>query len=64
MIQRANELSREYEKALADWYRYDDDPTREAALGRLYYRARYRLRNHVEMMETVVATYDIFGRIY
>ena len=29
-----------------------------------YYRARYYLRNHVELLETLRATYDIFGQVY
>ena len=29
-----------------------------------YYRSRFYLRNHVELLETLRATYDIFGQVY
>jgi hypothetical protein len=29
-----------------------------------YYRSRYYLRNHVELLETLRATYSIFGQVY
>ena len=29
-----------------------------------YYRNRFYLRNHIELLETLRATYRIFGQIY
>ena len=29
-----------------------------------YYRSRYFLRSHVELLETLRATYSIFGQVY
>ena len=63
MIRRGNELAQAYERALDVWYR-NEDPAQEDALGRKYYRARFDLTSFTDLLETLVATYDIFGRIY
>ena len=42
------------------WYR-NEDPAKEDSLGRKYYRARFDLTSFTDLLETLVATYDIFG---
>ena len=53
-----------YNLALSNWYRFDDDPELEAQYGREYYRSRYELQNHIDLLETLLATYNIFGSVY
>tara|TARA_B100001093_G_scaffold492025_1_gene532695 strand:- start:119 stop:892 length:774 start_codon:yes stop_codon:yes gene_type:complete len=64
LVKRGLELSATYNEALSNWYRFDDDPEQEAAFGRLYYQAKYALESHVDLLETLLATYSIFGRVY
>ena len=64
MLRRAEALAQDYQEALSGWYRYDDDPADDARYTRLYYRTQYELKNHVDLLETLLATYQIFGRVY
>ncbi|MEE2756990.1 MAG: zinc-dependent metalloprotease [Myxococcota bacterium] len=64
LVKRGLELSAQYNEALSNWYRFDEDPEQEAVYGRLYYQAKYALENHVDLLETLLATYSIFGRVY
>jgi hypothetical protein len=63
MIRRGNELAKAYESALDLWYRNNDSSV-ENDLARQFYRSRSDLTSFTDLMETLVATYDIFGRIY
>lgn len=63
MIRRGNELAKTYEAALDVWYR-NNDASIENDLARAYYRSKSDLTSFTDLLETLVATYDIFGRIY
>jgi hypothetical protein len=63
MIRRGNELAKTYEAALDVWYR-NNDASIENDLARAYYRSKSDLESFTDLLETLVATYDIFGRIY
>ena len=64
LVKRGQELVTAYNLALSNWYRFDDDPELEAQYGREYYRSRYELQNHIDLLETLLATYNIFGSVY
>lgn len=66
LLRRGQGLAAEYDAALEAWYTHDAsaDPEEDNRLARLYYRARYALTNHVDLLETLIATYRIFGRVY
>lgn len=65
LVLRAQGLTDRYQDALDAWYSYTGpDQALDNRLARAYYRARYELTNHVDLLETVIATYAIFGRIY
>jgi len=63
MIRHGNELARKYEASLSTWYRNTDDSI-EDDLRRTYYRDQYNLTSFADIVETLLATYDIFGRVY
>jgi hypothetical protein len=65
LVKRGQSLADAYEVSLAGWYSYDGpDAEEDNRLARRYFRDRSKLRRHVELLETVQATYAIFGRIY
>ncbi|MCA9538554.1 MAG: zinc-dependent metalloprotease, partial [Myxococcales bacterium] len=66
LIKKAQELADNYDRAMRAWYEFDADadPEEDDRLASLYFRARYRLTNHVDLIETLIASYAIFGRVY
>jgi len=64
LIKRGQTLARDYEVALSNWYRFDDTEEEEERYGTLYFEAKYALESHIDLLETLLATYDIFGRVY
>ena len=63
MIRHANQLAQKYETSLSAWYR-NNDAAVEDELSRQYFRDRFNLNSFTDLLETLIATYDIFGRIY
>ena len=63
MIRHANELADKYEASLSKWYR-NNDAAVEDELARQYFRDKFNLSSYTDLLETLIATYDIFGRIY
>lgn len=65
MVKRGQRLADAYEASLAGWYSYNGpDAAEDNRLARRYFSDRAALRRHVELLETIQATYAIFGRIY
>lgn len=65
MVERGNTLAAAYNEALEAWYTYDGpDEATDDRLARAYFTARFELTSFVDLMETLLATYDIFGRVY
>jgi hypothetical protein len=65
LVRRGQSLATAYEASLAAWYSYDGpSETEDNRLARRYFSDRYSLRRHVDLLETVQATYGVFGRIY
>ena len=63
MIRRGKNLVAQYETSLSDWYRNTDESI-DNQLAREYFRSEYELSSFTDLIETLIATYDIFGRIY
>ncbi len=64
LVKRGQVLASEYNVALSNWYRYDETAEEEERYGRIYYETKYELESHVDLVETLLATYNIFGRLY
>jgi hypothetical protein len=65
MVRRGRALSEEYEAAMDAWFGYSGpDAALDDRLARAYYRAQYALTSHLDMLDTISATYAIFGRVY
>lgn len=64
LIRRGNALAAAYNSSMRDWYTFQGDDAEDTRLARVYFRNRYRLTNHVDLIETLIATYQIFGRVY
>jgi hypothetical protein len=65
LVKRGQSLADAYESALAEWYSYDGgDAAIDDGLARRYYQDRYKLQSHIDLLETIQATYSIFGRVY
>ena len=64
MVRHGQSLAVEYLEASDELTNFSgDDAAYSAAITR-YYRSRYYLRSHVELLETLRATYSIFGQVY
>jgi hypothetical protein len=65
MVRRGRELVEAYEEATDTYVNFsgDDQEAYDAAVSR-YYRDRFYMRSHVELIETLRATYDIFGKVF
>ena len=65
MIMRGQDLAQRYDSAV-DAYWSDDgsNPALELQHQRDFSRARFELENHIEKINTVRATFGIFGRVY
>ena len=63
LIQRGRDLTREYLASSDTLSGATTDEAYNRAITQ-YYRARYYLRNHVELLETLRSTYEIFGQVY
>jgi hypothetical protein len=65
LVKRGQELEQLYSQSMnaIDTYRAGDQDEFNQ-LYRNYYRNRYYLQNHVDLLETLRATYDIFGKLY
>ena len=64
MVRHGQSLAAEYLEASDELTNFSgDDAAYSAAITR-YYRSRYYLRSHVELLETLRATYSIFGQVY
>ena len=65
LVKRGQELTDEYLQSMSAIDNYRGGSQEEFdLLYRAYYRNRYYLQNHVDLLETLRATYDIFGKIY
>ncbi|MCA9543919.1 MAG: hypothetical protein KC613_05995, partial [Myxococcales bacterium] len=65
LVRRGQALADAYNASLAAWYSYQgDDAALDNQLARRYFADRFRMRNHIDLLETVQATYAIFGRVY
>lgn len=64
LLRRGNALAEAYNSSMRDWYSFQGDPEEDNRLARIYFRNRFRLTNHVDLLETLLATYSIFGRIF
>ena len=65
MVERGNTLATTYQDALQAYYNDDgSDEARDLRLARAYYAARYGLTSFVDLTETLLATYNLFGRVY
>ncbi len=65
LVKRGRSLSTAYESALEAYYTYDGpDEDLNDRLATEYYRSAYAITNHLDLLETVIATYGIFGRVY
>jgi hypothetical protein len=65
MVRRGQQLVEAYQGATDAYVNFsgDDQAAYDDAVNR-YYRDRFYLRSHVELIETLRATYDIFGKVY
>lgn len=68
LIKKGQLLAQAYNTSLRDWYTHPvetpEDQAEDDRLATIYFRNRYRLNILVDLMETTIATYQIFGRIY
>ncbi len=65
LVRRGQALADAYNASLAAWYSYNGpDAELDNQLARRYFSDRFKLRSHVDLLETVQATYSIFGRLY
>ena len=64
MVKRGEILANEYLEATETIANLNsNDPAYNTANIR-YYRSRFYLRNYMDLIETLRATYDIFGKVY
>jgi hypothetical protein len=65
LVKRGQRLADRYQASLEAWYSYDGpDEAEDTRLARRYFADRFQLRSLVDLLETVQATYALFGRIY
>jgi hypothetical protein len=65
MVRRGQALSDRYEAALDAWYSYSGpDAELDNRLASAYFRAQFELTSHLDLLDTVNATYALFGRVY
>jgi hypothetical protein len=65
MVRRGEALSERYEAALDAWYSYSGpDAELDNRLASAYFRAQFELTSHLDLLDTVNATYALFGRVY
>lgn len=65
LVKRGQSLAAAYDEALLAWYTYTGpDEAEDDRLARAYFGAEFELRSHLDLLETLIATYDIFGRVY
>ncbi|MEE2786016.1 MAG: hypothetical protein VX589_01680 [Myxococcota bacterium] len=64
MVKRGQALADRYVEALNAWYRFVGDESAEDALLQRAENLKFELQNHTDLIETILATYTLFGRIY
>ena len=66
LVRHGQDLATAYNQSLRAWYEHDAeaDPREDDRLATAYFRNKYRLQLFVDLLETTIATYKIFGRIY
>jgi hypothetical protein len=65
LVDKGAKLSADYQRALRAYYDYNGpDETVNDRLFSDYIRAKYELQGHLDLLETVIATYELFGRVY
>ncbi len=64
LIKKANILAQDYQTAATAFAQDDGNSANSDQISSAYYRTRYRLRYYVEMLETLRATYSLFGQVF
>jgi hypothetical protein len=65
LMLRGQELAANYDAAVTAYWEYDGaDPAQDLALQRRFSRARFEMESHLEKLNTVRATFGIFGKVY
>ncbi|MEZ4473594.1 MAG: hypothetical protein R3F60_22955 [bacterium] len=66
LVKHGAGLAAAYNQSLRAWYEHDAeaDPEEDDRLATQYFRNKYRLQLFVDLLETTIATYQIFGRVY
>ena len=64
MIKRGASLAEEYLQATETIANMNNNDPEYNTANIRYYRSRFYLRNYMDLIETLRATYDIFGKVY
>jgi hypothetical protein len=64
MVRHGQALASDYLEASEELVSFDGTDAEYDALITRFYRSRFYLRSHVELLETLRATYSIFGQVY
>jgi hypothetical protein len=64
LLKKANLWAQEYQTAATAYAQDDGNQANSEQITSAYYRTRYRLRYYVEMLETLRATYSLFGQVF
>ena len=68
LVRRGASLAGAYDAALESWYTFfpetPEDEAEDTRRARAFFLAQFQLQSHLDLLETVIATYDIFGKVY
>jgi hypothetical protein len=64
LVKRGQSLAADFDRKMRVYWADDGTNPDSDAIGTEYYRAKYALENHLDLLETLRATFEIFGGVF